>query len=345
MLMPGGTTSTVPVPEEESMSKRLPAFGVLAIGVIVLIVLFANSLFTVGTAFEELTDAFRPIMTDDAIATAEADVAGLGAVADEFSTQVAPAVAQSLQISSDELDAFLGTNYPAVAAGIAALPEVVPQFTDVVGLLAAQQSNFESADAIPTTSLPASTVPWLILLIGVGAVLAAIYMLGPSERAWLMATIFGVVVVALSLLLSFLPKSSAADDLNSALEQEYTAELVADSRQAVGVVGAMGQQMQAELLPDLAAELQMSEDQMAGFLSQFPATEAALGGLDDSLDRFGAMVTAFDSQLDNYNTIKDTRLYPISLLILIAGLLAIGCGVWRFVVDRRAESTPAPVTT
>lgn len=341
MLMLGRKTSTVPVPEEESMSKRLPAFGVLAIGVVVLIVLFANNLFTVGTAFEELTDAFRPIMTDEAIATAEADVAGLGAVADEFNTQVAPAVAQSLQMSPEELSAFLGQNYPAVAAGVSALPEIVPQFTDVVGLLAEQQSNFESADAIPTTSLPANTVPWIILLIGVAAVLAAIYMLGPSERAWLMATLFGVVVVALSLLLSFLPKSSAADDLNDALREEYNAELVAGSAQAIGVVGAMGQQMQAELLPDLATQLQMNEEQMAGFLSQFPATEAALGGLEDSLDRFQAMVTAFDGQLDNYNTIKDTRLYPISLLILIAGLLAIGCGVWRFVVDRRAESAPA----
>jgi hypothetical protein len=339
--MPGRKTSTDTVPQEESMSKRLPAFGVLAIGVVVLIVLFANNLFAVGTAFEELTDAFRPIMTDEAIATAEADVAGLGAVAEEFNTQVAPAVAQSLQMSPDDLGTFLGTNYPAVAAGVAALPEIVPQFTDVVGLLAAQQSNFESADAIPTTSVPASTVPWIILLIGVGAVLTAIYMLGRSKQAWLMATVFGVVVVALSLLLSFLPKSSAADDLNAALKPVYNAELVAGSAQAIGVVGAMGQQMQAELLPDLATQLQMSEEQMAGFLSQFPATEAALGGLGDSLDRFQTMVTAFDGQLDNYNTIKDTGLYPISLLILIAGLLAIGCGVWRFVVDRRAESAPA----
>ncbi len=327
------------------MSKRLPAFGVLAIGVIVLIVLFNSNLFAVGTAFEELTDAFRPIMTDESIATAEDDIAGLGAVADEFPTQVAPAVAQALQMSPDELNTLLGTNYPAVAAGVGALPEIVPTFSGVVELLAEQQSNFESADAIPTTSLPASTVPWMILLIGIAAVVVAIYMLGPSERAWLLATVFGVIVVALSLLLSFLPKSSAADAMNDALKPRYNQELVAGSAQALGVVAAMGQQMQEQLLPDLASQLQMGEEQMAGFLSQFPATEAALGGLGDSLDRFQTMVTAFDGQLDNYNTIKGTKLYPISLLVLIAGLLTIGCGVWRFVVDRRAESAPAPSDT
>ncbi len=72
---------------------------------------------------------------------------------------------------------------------------------------------------------------------------------------------------------------------------------------------------------------------MTGFLGQFPATAAALGGLGDSLGRFQTMITAFDSQLDNYNTIKDTSLYPIALVVLIGGLMVIGsveCGAsWR----------------
>ena len=323
------------------MSKRLPAFGVLATGVIVLIVLFATNLFTVGGAFEELTDEFRPIMTQEAIATAQADVAGLGAVSEEFGAQVAPAVAQALQLSPEDLNVFLGTNFPAVAAGIGALPEVVPQFTDVVGLLATQRSNFEQADAIPTTSLPATTVPWIILLIGIGAVVVAIIMLGQRDYSWLLATGFGVLVVVLSLGLSFLSKSSAADDLNDALRPVYTEELVAGSAQSLGVVSAMGQEMQTGLLPALAQQLQMGEDEMQSFLSQFPATATALSGLGESLDRFQGMVTAFDSQLDNYDTIKDTALYPIALVVLVAGLLIIVCGVWLFLAGRRGDVAPA----
>ena len=327
------------------MSRRLPAFGVLAIGVIVLIVLFANNLFTVGTAFEELTDAFRPIMEEEAIATAEQDVAGLGAVAEEFQTSVAPAVAQALQMSPEELNTFLGTNFPSVAAGVNALPEIVPQFTSVVELLSAQRENFESADAIPTTFLPASTVPWIILLIGIGTIVVAILMLGKRERAWLITSVFGVVVVAFSLLLSFLPKASAADDMNDALKPVYNEQLVAESGQALGVVGAMGQEMQEEMLPALGQQLGMSEQQMGDFLSQFPATEAALGGLDQSLGRFQSMVTAFDGQLDNYDTIKGTALYPIALIVLVAGLLIVACGIWSFIVQRREEraaSAPPP---
>lgn len=316
------------------MSKRLPAFGVLAVGVVVLVVLFANSLFTVGSAFEELTDEFRPFMTEQAIATAQADVAGLGAVSEEFNTRLAPALAEQLQTSPDGLNTFMGTNFPAVAAGVGALPEVVPQFTVIVGLLDDQRPNFESADAIPSSFLPASTVPWIILLIGVGGVVVAILMLGKTKQSWLLAVSFGAIVVVLSLGLSFLSKSSAADDLNEALQPVYTQELIANSREALGVVGAMGNQMQAEMLPALSQQLGFDEAEMDGFLSQFPATAAALDGLEGSLQRFQSMVTAFETQLDNYDTIKNTALYPIALSVLVAGLLMIVCGVWSFMADR-----------
>ncbi len=324
------------------MSKRLPALGVLAIGVIVLIVLFTTNLFTVGSAFEDLTDAFRPIMTDQAIETAQTDVAALGEVSNEFSTKIAPALAQAMQMTPEELNAFLGTNFPAVAAGVAALPQIVPQFTGVVDLLAAQQSNFEQADAIPTSNLPATTVPWIILLIGIAAIVVGIVMLRGTRFAWLIAVGFGVLVVAFTLVLSFLPKSSAADDMNAALKPVYNQELVSGSAQALGVVGAMGQQMSQEMLPALSQALGMDATQMQGFLSQFPATAGALENLPASIDRFQKMVTAFDSQLDNYNTIKNTKLNPIALMILVAGLLVIVCGVWSFMADR---NRPAEMPT
>ncbi len=325
------------------MSKRLPGFGVLAIGVVVLIVLFSTNLFTVGSAFEELTDEFRPIMSDDAIAAAQADVAGLAAVSEEFASQVAPAVAQTLQMTPEDLATYLGTSFPAVAAGVAALPEIVTQFTSVVGLLEQQQSNFEQADQIPTSNLPASTVPWIILLIGIGAIVVGIVMLGRSDSAWLVATSFGVVVIAISLLLSFLPKASAADDLNAALKPVYTPDLVAQSGQALGVVRAMGQQMQGELLPALAQQLQLDTGSMQAFVGQFPATATALESLGESTERFQTTVTAFASQLENYDTINNTELYPIALVVLVSGLLIMVCGIWLFIVARREQPPPEPV--
>lgn len=323
------------------MSKRLPAFGVLAIGVIVLVVLFANNLFSVSGAFEDLTDGFRPAMSDEALATAKADVAALGAVSDEFSNQIAPAVAQALQMSGDELNTFLGTNFPAVAHGVSQLPDIVSELSGVMDLLSDQQSNFEKADAIPMSSLPVTTVPWIILLIGIAAIVVAIVMLGKVQQAWLIAVILGVVVVAVAVGLSFLPKANAADDLNDALRPVYTEELVAYAGQSVGVVGAMGQQLQAEMLPALAQQLDMDEAAMQDFLGGFPATSGALADFDATLDRFQGLVTTFDSQLDNYNAITDTVLSPVVLVVLVGGLLIIVCGIWAFLAARRDDSEVA----
>ena len=69
--------------------KRLPAIGVIVVGVVVAALVLFNSLFSVGSSFEDLTDGFREtVMTDDAIANAKADVAAFGAVAEEFPSVV-----------------------------------------------------------------------------------------------------------------------------------------------------------------------------------------------------------------------------------------------------------------
>ena len=96
------------------------------------------------------------------------------------------------------------------------------------------------------------------------------------------------------------------------------------------------------MLPPLAQQLQMDEAGMESLLSQFPATAAALEGLSGSMERFQTMVTAFDSQLENYDTIKNTELYPIALLVLVSGLLIVVCGIWLFIVARRERPAQEP---
>jgi len=317
------------------MSKRLPALGVAVVGIVVLIVLFTTNLFTVANAFEELTDEFRPIMTVDALLTAKTDVATLGAVGEEFNNEIAPQVAEALGMTSDELNTFLGTNFPAAAAGLAALPEAVPTLSDAMALLSDQQENFETADQIPTSNLPVQTVPWLVLIIGIGMLVVAFVMLRGTRTASLIAIVFGAVVVLVSVLLSFLPKAAAADDLNTALKPAYNQELVSFASQTVGVVGAMGHEINDSLLPALQGQLGMDDAGMQAFLSQFPTTAGVLENLDPTLDRFQTLVTALDSQLDNYvDIIKPVTLTPIVLSVVVAGLLVIVCGVWGFMATK-----------
>ncbi len=67
----------------------------IVVGIVFIIVTMMNSLFQVGPAFEEMIDDFRPVLTDESLNTARADIAGLEAVGEEFQAAVVPGLAQA----------------------------------------------------------------------------------------------------------------------------------------------------------------------------------------------------------------------------------------------------------
>ena len=149
-----------------------------------------------------------------------------------------------------------------------------------------------------------------------------------SQRAGgLTASAFGVAVIIGVLALSFVPKANAADDMNDALMPVYNRELVDGAKGAINIVGAMGNEMQAGMLPALAEQMSLSAEELDGFLAQFPATAAALETLPEALGRFQLMVDTFDQQLGNYESIQSTRLTPIAWTLLLAGAATALLGV------------------
>jgi hypothetical protein len=317
------------------MRNRMLAVGVALAGVAVFIALLNGNLFGIAPDFEDLTDGFRPVMQDDALATAKADVAALGAVSNEFGTAVIPQLSAALQMDAASFNGFMGQQFPAVAAGVAGLPDIVTEFTGVVGLLESQQENFEQADQIPTGNLPATTMPWILLAITLGALVVAYLMFRNAVSGSIWATAFGAAVVIGVLVLSFIPKAQAADDMNEALKPVYNTAMVQGSQGALQVVGAMGQEMQATMLPALAQQLSLSPDDLNAFLTNFPATAGALENLPAAMGRFTVMVTAFDEELTNYESITETALAPIAWTVLLAGIAIFLFGGYGFYAARK----------
>jgi hypothetical protein len=323
------------------MKKVIAAVGVVAVGVVVLVVALAADLFSVAPAFEDLTDGFRDtVMTDEAIAQAQTDVAALGAVGEEFTTAVVPTLSQQLGMDAAGFNQFMGDQFPAVATGAQALPSIVTQFTDVVNLIDEQQANFMSADEIPTKDAPATTVPWLIAGIAVVTILVGLYMFVRFRTGAMIALVLGILVVASTLVLNLVGKSGDADAMNDAFRPSYTQELVDGSGQALAVVSAMGNEMQTSMLPGLAGQLGMSASEVQAFLGEnFPATAAALQSLPEALGRFEVMVSTFDAQLENYEAIKDTELSPVAWTVLIGGILTALFGLYGVLVARQGAAT------
>ncbi len=305
------------------MRKFIAASGVLVAGIAILVVGLMNGLFTVAPAFENLTDGFRDtVMSDQAIDATRTDIAALSAVSTEMSEKVVPTLSAQLGMDEATFSTYLATEYPAVATGTAALPGIVGQFDGVAGLIESQQANFQSADALPTSGIPATTLPWMILGIGLLGIAVGVWMFFDGRPAAWSALVVGVLVVATTLSFSFIGKSTSADAMNDAFRPVYTAQLVEQSNAALQTVGAMGTEMQTALIPDLAGTLGMTVPEVQAFIgSQFPATAAALQSLPEAMGRFQTTVGAFEAQLDNYDTIKDTALTPLAWTILVGGLV------------------------
>jgi hypothetical protein len=298
----------------------LPGLVMLVGAALIAVAVFRN-LFAVGPAFESMIKDFRPWLTDESIAALRTDLSGLGGAVDEFQTGLAPTLATQLGMTPEEFGGMVATEFPAVATGMATVPEAAGSFTGIIDLLDAQQENFASADAIPTTGLPATTVPWGMVLAGALAIALGLVMAYSMSRVGAIAVlVLGVLLVVAPLALSLPDKAQGADDLNAALKPVYNAEMVQGASGAVEVIGAMGTEMGGAMLPGLGGMLGMDEAQTQAFLGEnFPAIAGAMGTLPDSIGRFTGMVGAFADNLDNYDILKPVAFVPIVWTLVAAG--------------------------
>jgi hypothetical protein len=299
-----------------------------------------NNLFQVGPAFEDLTDGFRPVLTAQAIETARADVATLGAAGEEFQTAVAPAMAEQFGMTPEEFQAFVGEQFPGVGNGMAALPQIVPTFSGLIDTLDAQRDLFASADAIPTSSIPATTIPWALLIAGILALALGVFMWFVPRTGGIIAIVLGAMLVAVPFALSLPTKAADADQMNANLQPVYTQALIRQANAAVTTVGTMGTEMSGTMLPALAEKLGMTEEQLQAFLGEnFPATATALQNMPVSMERFQGLVGTFEANLDNYDTMKSVSFEPIIWTVIVGGAVMLVMGIWAFAVGRRPEET------
>lgn len=323
---------------EHTGMRRAAGAIVIVVGAVLIGSVIVNSLFSVGPAFERMSDGFRPVMQSGPIAQLGTDLQGFDAVNTELGTAI-PQLAAAVGMSPEEFQAFLAQQYPDVAAGMQQLPAIVQQFQGVVGTLAAEQGNFADADAIPTSGLPATTVPWGMVFAGLALVGVGIWMVvSPMRVAAYVALALGAALVVVPLLMNLPSKAQAADTMNDHLKPVYTAELIAGGKAALATVGAMGQQMQGQMLPDLAAQMGMSPAELQGFLQEnLPATSAALQSMPDAMGRFQSVIGTFEQHLADYNTLTSVAFVPIVWTMIVGGIVTVMAGTWALLSGRRQE--------
>ncbi len=329
-------TSTGSSRGRSSFLSKVAAVLIMLVGAGLVATTLISNLFAVGPAFENLITDFRPALTQQSIDTAHADIAGLSAVQTEFGTKLVPALSQQLKMTPEAFNGFVSQNFPKVAAGMGAMPTAIPTFDGLINTLDKQRPLFASADAIPTESLPATTVPWAMLGAGVLVFLIGLAALRSPKAGGATALVVGLLLLVLPMVLSLPGKAADADQLNANLKPIYTQALVDNAKKGLGTIGAMGTEMQTTMLPALATQLKMSPEELQTMLgTNFPATAKALQTMPASMERFNGLVKVFDENLDNYETLKPVGLAQLILILMVSGGLVAALGAVSFVTARR----------
>jgi hypothetical protein len=321
---------------------RVAAGLLVLVGAAFVAVTLAANLFHVGPAFDRMTTDFRPIMTEKAIQTDQQDIAMLTAASTEIQTRMVPALAQQLGMTPEQFSLMMAQNYPAVTAGLAAVPQIAPSFSSLVTTLDQQRPYFKAADAIPTTSVPATSVPWSLFGVGLLTAGLGIWVWFRPRGSAVAVTALGAALIAVPLILSMPHKASYADTMNDNLKPVYSQQLITQASSSVTTLSAMGTEMQQKMLPDLATQLQMTPAQLNTFMGEnFPATAAALSGLPQSLGRFQNLVATFDGRLADYNTMKPVSFVPIVWFMVGGGAVLLLLGGAGVVITRKGVGQDA----
>lgn len=305
------------------MIRRVAAILTILAGVALIVAPIVDHVFTAVGPTHRMIKSFTPVMTPATLHTLSGDLTLLRTADTQLTTEAFPDLARQLHLSPSGIATFTEHDFPAVATGLAQLPAVLTHFQGLGDVLGAQLTDFQEAKSIPVSSVPITTMPWGLVVIGALGVIAGALLLRPGRGNAVPVLVLGVIVVAGSLATSLPHKAVSADHLITALAPVMTPATVASATGSLKVVEAMGAQLQSGLLPAVAAQLKATPAQFESALgTDFPAVGRTLRNLPTMTDTFTGLVGKINSNIANYNQAHKVP----SLTFLVWLLVGIGAG-------------------
>jgi hypothetical protein len=183
----------------------------VCVGLGLIVMTFALSLFRDASAGERITDRFRSTLTDQGLADLKTNFATTGAMGDELLTKTLPDLQRERHMSDEQFDAYLKQTAPAVLTARDNLPRAVALVTPVVPQLEGVRTDFHKVDDLPFAGHPLTVIPWL--LIAAGALLIALGALAlkrPSRATIALVAVAGALLIAVPLAIGLFGKADAA---------------------------------------------------------------------------------------------------------------------------------------
>jgi hypothetical protein len=153
-----------------SAGARVVILGVVGLGIVAAPAVF--QMFTRAPEGKEMIDDFRPLMTEDKVATIQGYFLTIGGEEGQLRNDVLPDLATA-QASDDP-----SGQYPAVDTFIDEWPTINNEFAPMIGAMSDNLENYAAVDALP----PFSLFPWFFVIPG-ALIAGAAYAARPRRTA------------------------------------------------------------------------------------------------------------------------------------------------------------------
>lgn len=314
------------------LAQRIALGAMVVIGAFLIILPLATNLPGKTAATGNMMTAFRPQMSDAALAQSNADLQTMSAMGGQLSTAMLPALAAQMHMTTAQLSSYIAKTYPAVGKGLAEFGTILPSFASLQSTMQAQQSNFQQADQIPTKSLPPTAMTWLFVLPGAALLLLGLFgIVRPRLGRPMLAAAgaVGLIVVISTLATSMSSKATAADQMTNAFKPVFTTQSAQQARADTTTVTAMATEFSTKALPGIAAALKITPAQLSAMITtQFPAVATGVAQLPQILPRLEASTSLIESNVDNFNQSASIPWSPGSMIsmfwfMMVSALLAV----------------------
>jgi hypothetical protein len=157
-------------------TSKILSVVVLVIGLLLVVMPFAYSMFDRASAGATMMKAFEPVLTRPNVTTFQGHMQTFQGMSTDM-TKMMPALAQNMGMTQDQLNQMLGQKFPGVAAGMQKMDTMGTDFNKVITVMDQNVTNFQKADKLPMKSLP-----WVLLIIGVGLVALSTVQLAVARK-------------------------------------------------------------------------------------------------------------------------------------------------------------------
>ena len=220
---------------------------------------FALSLFDRAPAGERITDRFRQTMSERGLRDLAGNFQTMGALVNQFIDRTSPALAGDLHMTSGQYDAYVARSFPAVAAGVRGIPPLVAFVTPVAAQLEALHPQFAAVDSLPFLALPLTTVPWILVALGLALTGLGLAVLRVRGRGGLVvAAGLGAALIVVPLALSYPAKATDASRVAAVGNVALSPKAAAGAQSANRLIDGMVTQVDTTMIPQVADRLHLT---------------------------------------------------------------------------------------